>query len=55
VAYIDVKPGMTVGHIRCKNAESAAKLVRAGIKGCSVSLVEGGLLLSCDEGVYLCA
>jgi hypothetical protein len=41
VRYVDVKAGMSVGHIRCASEESARKLVNSGIAGCTLSLVQG--------------
>ena len=44
-----------MGHVRCTNARSASMLVRAGIKGCFVSMVEGMLLVCVLMCVCLCA
>ncbi|XP_076463079.1 uncharacterized protein LOC143295302 [Babylonia areolata] len=41
VAYVDIRPGMTEGHIRCKDAESASKLLKTGVRGLTLSQVEG--------------
>ncbi|PVD39030.1 hypothetical protein C0Q70_01657 [Pomacea canaliculata] len=40
VAYIDVKDNMLHGYIRCKDAESAQKLVASNLTGCTLHLVQ---------------
>ncbi|KAL8571347.1 hypothetical protein ACOMHN_064480 [Nucella lapillus] len=41
VAYVDIRPGMTEGFIRCQDTHSAATLIRTGLRGLTLSLVEG--------------